>query len=112
MRDGHSAEDLCSYPECGREGYANRDGDFLCRAHYMQAYRGTELRPLRTAPGMGAVVCIRVPMAIRRQIQIRAEASNLDEAEWWRRAALSMLEAEQRRDLMRSPARDFTKSKK
>jgi hypothetical protein len=62
---------------------------------------------------MGTIVSIRVPVAIRRQIQIRAEASNIDEAEWWRRAALNMLEAEQRRDLVRSPIRDLTtKSKK
>ena len=104
---------LCSYPECGRNAYAKRAGALYCRAHYMQAYRGTEMRPLRTPPGMGTIVSIRVPVAIRRQIQIRAEASNIDEAEWWRRAALNMLEAEQRRDLVRSPIRDLTtKSKK
>jgi hypothetical protein len=62
---------------------------------------------------MGTIVSIRVPVAIRRQIQIRAEASKIDEAEWWRRAALNMLEAEQRRDLVRAPIRDLTtKSKK
>ena len=107
--------EACGYPECDRPVYARRAGELFCRAHYMQAYRGNELRPLRTPPGLGTVVSIRVPLAIRRQIQVRAEASKIDEAEWWRRAALNMLEAEQRRDLVRRPDRDFsvrTKTKK
>ncbi len=57
---------LCSYPECGRDAYAKRDGDLYCRAHYMQAYRRTGLRPLRTSPGMASIVSIRVPISIRR----------------------------------------------
>jgi hypothetical protein len=62
---------------------------------------------------MATVVSIRVPIAIRRQIQVRAEAAKIDEAEWWRRAALNMLEAEQRRDLLRGSVREGnTKPKK
>jgi hypothetical protein len=107
------SDDVCTYADCDREPYAKRSGELYCRAHYMQAYRRTELRPLRTAPGMGTVVSIRVPVAIRKQIKIRADAARIDEAEWWRRAAFNMLEAEQRRDLVRGPMRDFTaKTKK
>jgi hypothetical protein len=62
---------------------------------------------------MGTIVSIRVPLAVRHQIQARARAAKIDEAEWWRRAALDRLEAEMRRDLVRGPVREMTsKSRK
>lgn len=80
----------CIYSECERAPTAGG----YCAGHYQQQRRGETLRPLRTSPGDGEQISLRLSRELLASARACADGEGLDVREWIRRAMTERLRSQ------------------